>query len=143
GLGFTPEDDKFGAPPRVVIGYGMWQTRYGGDRDIIGKTIRVDDLQASIAGVMPEGMKFPPNTDIWLPMGQSTLVQGQGRQQRNYSVIGRLADGVTPAQAQAELTAIVARLANDYPATNKDITPRVVPYNEQQNGGQIRTVFWA
>ena len=58
-------------------------------------------------------------------------------------MIGRLADGVTPAQAQAELSAIVTRLANDYPTTNKDITPRVVPYNERQNGGPIRTVFWS
>jgi predicted permease len=110
---------------------------------MIGRTIKVDDLIATVAGVMPKGMMFPPNTDIWLPMGQSTLVQGQGRQMRNYNVIGRLADGVTPAQAQAELTAIVTRLGNDYPTTNKDITPRVVPYNEQQNGGQIKTVFWS
>jgi hypothetical protein len=66
GPGFTPEDDKFGAPPRVVISYGMWQTRYAGTTDIIGKTIKVDDLLASVAGVMPEGMRFPPNTDIWL-----------------------------------------------------------------------------
>jgi putative ABC transport system permease protein len=143
GPGFTTDDDRFGAPPRVVIGYGMWQSRYGGDPGMIGRTIKVDDLIATVAGVMPKGMMFPPNTDIWLPMGQSTLVQGQGRQMRNYNVIGRLADGVTPAQAQAELTAIVTRLGNDYPTTNKDITPRVVPYNEQQNGGQIKTVFWS
>jgi putative ABC transport system permease protein len=143
GPGFTADDDRFGAPPTVVIGYGMWQSRYGGDPGIIGRSIKIDDLIATVAGVMPEGMKFPPNTDVWLPMGQSTLVRGQGRQLRNYNVIGRLADGVTPAQAQAELSAIVTRLANDYPATNKDITPRVVPYNERQNGGPIRTVFWA
>jgi len=143
GPGFTADDDRFGAPPRVVIGYGMWQSRYAGDRGIIGRSIKVDDLIATVAGVMAEGMKFPPNTDIWLPMGQSTLVRGQGRQLRNYQVIGRLADGVTPAQAQAELSAIVARLANDYPATNKDVTPRVTPYSEQQNGGPIRTVFWS
>ncbi len=44
GPGFTDDDDRFGAPPRVVIGYGMWQTRYGGDPDMIGRTIKVDDL---------------------------------------------------------------------------------------------------
>jgi putative ABC transport system permease protein len=143
GPGFTAEDDHFGAPPRVVIGYGMWQTRYGGDKDIIGKAIKVDDLLASVAGVMPEGMQFPPNTDIWLPMGQSTIVRGQSRLQRNYQVIGRLADGVTPAQARTELSAIVTRLANDFPTTNKDITPTVMPYNERQSQGPIRIVFLA
>jgi predicted permease len=141
GPGFAAEDDKFGAPPRVVIGYGMWQTRYGGATDIIGRTIKVDDLLASVAGVMPEGMRFPPNTDIWLPMGQSTLVQGQSRQQRNYQVIGRLADGITVRQATAELSSITQRLAKDFPATNKDISPRVVPYNEQISNGPIRIVF--
>jgi putative ABC transport system permease protein len=143
GPGFTAEDDQFGAPPRVVIGYGMWQTRYGGDKDIIGKAIKVDDLLAGVAGVMPEGMQFPPNTDLWLPMGQSTIVRGQSRQLRDYQVIGRLADGVTPAQAQAELSAIVTRLGNDFPTTNKDITPTVMPYNERQSQGPIRIVFLA
>ena len=143
GPGFTAEDDQFGAPPRVVIGYGMWQTRYGGDKDIIGKAIKVDDLLASVAGVMPEGMQFPPNTDIWLPMGQSTIVRGQSRQLRDYQVIGRLADGVTPAQARAELSAIVTRLGNDFPTTNKDITPTVMPYSERQSQGPIRIVFLA
>ena len=141
GLGFTPEDDKFGAPPRVVIGYGIWQTRYGGDPNIIGKTIRVDELLASVAGVMPEGVRFPPNTDLWLPMGQSTVVQGQPRTVRSYQVIGRLADGITVEQATQELSAIMKRLANDYPTTNKDLVPRVVPYGEQQAQGPIRIVF--
>jgi putative ABC transport system permease protein len=143
GQGFTDDDDRFGAPPRVVIAYGVWQTRYGGDKDIIGRTIRVDELLATVAGVMPEGMQFPPNTDVWLPMGQSTVVQGQGRQVRSYQVIGRLASGVTREQATEELSAIVKRLANDFPNTNKDIFPRVTPYNEQQAQGPIRTVFWS
>jgi len=143
GNGFTDEDDKFGAAPRVVIGYGVWQTRYGGDPNIIGRAIRVDELLATVAGVMPEGMRFPPNTDVWLPMGQSTIVQTQGRQVRSYQVIGRLSDGVTKAQAEAELSGIVARLANDFPTTNKDIVPTIVPYNERQNGSQIKIVFWS
>ena len=122
GPGFTDDDDRFGAPPRVVHRLRRCGRRAtAATRDIIGRSIKVDDLLATVAGVMPKGMRFPPNTDVWLPMGQSTLVHGQGRQLRNYNVIGRLADGVTPAQAQAELSAIVTRLANDYPTTNKDI----------------------
>src|SRR5262245_5387984 len=143
GQGFTDEDDRFGAPPRVVISYGVWQSRYGGDKDIVGRSIRVDELLATVAGVMPEGMQFPPNTDVWLPMGQSTVVQGQGRQMRSYQVIGRLADGITREQAAEELTAIVKRLGNDFPTTNKDIVPTVIPYNERQAGSQIKIIFWS
>jgi putative ABC transport system permease protein len=143
GPGFTDEDDQFGAPPRVVLGYGVWQSRYGGAPDIIGQSIKVDEMLATVAGVMPPGMRFPPNTDIWLPMGQSTIVRGQGRQVRSYQVIGRLTTGVTPAQAQDELSAIVARLAHDFPKTNEGIVPTIVTYNERQNGPQIKIVFWA
>src|SRR5262249_34414299 len=114
---------------------------YGGDPGIIGKTIRVDELLATVSGVMPEGVRFPPNTDLWLPMGQSTIVQGQPRTVRSYQVIGRLADGVTVAQATQELSAIMGRLANDYPTTHKDLAPRVVKYSEQQSQGPIRVVF--
>ena len=143
GPGFTDEDDTFGAPPHVVLGYGVWQTRYGGRADIIGQSIRIDELLATVVGVMPSGMQFPPNTDVWLPMGQSTIVRGQGRQVRSYQVIGRLAKGVTPAQAQGELTAIVGRLGHDFPKTNEGIVPTMVPYNERQNGPQIKVLFWS
>jgi putative ABC transport system permease protein len=143
GPGFTDEDDKFGAPPHVVLGYGVWQARYGGRGDIIGQSVRIDELLATVVGVMPPGMQFPPNTDVWLPMGQSTIVRGQGRQIRSYQVIGRLSKGVTPAQAQGELSAIVARLAHDFPKTNEGIVPTMVPYNERQNGTQIKVLFWS
>jgi putative ABC transport system permease protein len=143
GSGFTDEDDKFGVAPHVVLGYGVWQTRYGGRSDIIGQSIRIDELLATVVGVMPPGMQFPPNTDVWLPMGQSTIVRGQGRQVRSYQVIGRLAKGVTPAQAQSELSAIVGRLAHDFPKTNEGIVPTMVPYNQRQNGPQIKVLFWS
>jgi len=143
GPGFTDEDDKFGAPPHVVLGYGVWQARYGGRSDIIGQSVRIDELLATVVGVMPPAMQFPPNTDVWLPMGQSTIVRGQGRQIRSYQVIGRLSKGVTPAQAQGELSAIVARLAHDFPKTNEGIVPTMVPYNERQNGTQIKVLFWS
>src|SRR5215467_6482086 len=143
GPGFTDEDDKFGAPPRVVLGYGVWQTRYGGRTDIIGQSIRIDELLATVVGVMPPGMQFPPNTDVWLPMGQSMIVRGQGRQVRSYQVIGRLAKGVTPAQAQGELQAIVARLAHDFPKSNEGIVPTMVPYSQRVTGPQIKIIFWS
>jgi hypothetical protein len=60
GRGFIPEDDLDGASPVVVLGHGIWQSRYGGDRSILGRTIRVQDLPATVVGVMPPGMQFHP-----------------------------------------------------------------------------------
>ena len=83
---------------------------------------------------MPQGMQFPPNTDLWLPLGQATINRGQSRQVRIYQVIARLADGVTIPQARSELATITARLARDYPQTNQGIEPTIVTYNERANG---------
>ena len=94
GRGFIAEDDLDGARPVVVLGYSIWQSRYAGDPNVLGKTIKVNDLLATVVGVMPPGMQFPPNTDLWLPFGQATINRGQSRQVRNYEVIARLADGV-------------------------------------------------
>jgi predicted permease len=143
GRAFIPEDDVDGARPVVVLGYGIWQSRYAGDPAVLGKTIKVNDLLATVVGVMRQDMKFPPNTDLWLPFGTATLNRGQSRQARNYQVIARLADGVTIPQARSELATITARLARDFPQTNQGIEPIVMTYNERANGPQIRLVFWS
>ena len=143
GRGFISEDDLDGARPVVVLGYSIWQTRYAGDRGVLGKTIKINDLLATVVGVMPPGMEFPPNTDLWLPLGQATITRGQSRQVRNYEVIARLADGVTIPQAQSELATIAARLARDFPQTNQGIEPRVLNYNERATPNQIRLVFFS
>jgi predicted permease len=143
GRGFIPEDDIDGAPPVVVLGYSMWQSRYAGDTGVLGRTIKINDLLATVVGVMPQGMQFPPNTDLWVPLSQATVNRGQSRQIRSYQVLARLADGVTIPQAREELSTITARLARDYPQTNEGIVPTVVTYNERASGSQIRLVFWS
>jgi predicted permease len=143
GRAFIPEDDLDGAPPVVLLGYNIWQSRYAGDRAVLGRTIRVNDLPATVVGVMRPGMQFPPNTDLWLPFGTATIMRGQTRLARNYNVIARLADGVSIPQARSELASIASRLASDYPQTNKDIVPTVVPYNERVGGSRIRLVLSA
>jgi predicted permease len=143
GRGFIPQDDLDGAAPVVVLGFNIWQSRYAGDKGVLGKTIKVNDLPATIVGVMPQGMQFPPNTDLWLPFGTATINRTQSRQARNYQVIARLADGVTIQQARSELSTITARLARDYPQTNQGIESTIVTYNERANGREIKLVFWS
>src|SRR5688500_9413046 len=126
GRGFLPDDDRPGAPAVVLIGHGVWKNRYGNDPSLIGRTVRVNDLPSTIIGVMPEGFKFPQNADMWRPLSTIRELDTQKRNSRGFEVFGRLREGVSQAQAQAEMAGIGERLARDYPETNKDIQPRVM-----------------
>jgi predicted permease len=142
GREFVPDDEKTGAESVVIIGYAMWKSRYAEDRGIIGRTLRIDGKPATIVGVMPEGMQFPQNTEIWQPIVPTA--DQQKRSSRFLQVYGRLRDDVPRAQAETELDGIASRLATAYPDTNKDVTgARIETFNERFNGGQIRTVMLA
>ena len=141
GRDFRPEDDRPGAAPVVLLGNGIWKNRYGSDPSVIGRTIKVNELPATIVGVMPEGFKFPTGADLWVPLVHLTGLQEQKRDARNIEVFGRLASGVTAAQARADLESIASRLAHDFPATNTDIAPTVMTFNERYNGGEIKLLF--
>ncbi|MEO6239507.1 MAG: ABC transporter permease [Vicinamibacterales bacterium] len=142
GRAFVPGEDKRGAEPVVIIGYSIWKNRYAEDRGVIGRAIRLDSKPFTIIGVMPDGMKFPTNTDLWTPLIPAADQEARGS--RSFSVFGRLRNGATRAQAVTELNGIAARLATAYPQTNKDYpTVTVETFNERFNGGPIRAVFLA
>ena len=104
GRDFTSGEDTPGAAMVVLISNTLWRQRYGGDPAIVGRTIRIGDMPGTIIGVMPEGMHFPFNADIWLPIGtMPAAITDQPRQARGYFAVGRLADGVTVEQSRAEL----------------------------------------
>ena len=96
---FTDEDNQPGAAPVALLGWELWQNRFGGDAAIVGKTIRANGVTREIVGVMPRGFQFPTNAGIWLPLTVNPLAQpwGEGEQ---YEVMGRLRDGVTMAMAK-------------------------------------------
>ena len=141
GRDFLPEDDRPGAQAVVLLGHGVWQNRYGLDPNVIGRTVRINDVPSVVIGVMPEGFKFPFNTDLWQPLSVVNGIQQQKRNARGLQVFGRLAPGVTRQQAQAELINVGSKLTADYPDTNKDVQPRVRTFHESQNGGPIRAIF--
>ena len=68
GRDFRPDDDRPGAAPVVLLGNGIWKNRYGSDPTVVGRTIKVNELPATVIGVMPEGFKFPTNADFWMPL---------------------------------------------------------------------------
>jgi putative ABC transport system permease protein len=117
-LGHTidPEADPSAGPRQALVGYSWWKRRFGGDPGAVGKKITVNDEVFTIAGVMPPGFEFPPMGSaeyrpvIWLSLNQ------RDRTLQSLSVIARLKAGASIRQAQAEMTAIAARLAAAYPA---------------------------
>ncbi len=143
GRDFAHEEDRFGSQPVVLISGNVWQQRYGNDPAVIGRSIRLNGTPATIIGVMPEGMHFPNEADVWMPVGSlPAAITSQPRQARGYGAFGRLRDGVTIEQARTELKAIGAKLAADHPTTNKDLAPTADRFSDRIVGTQLRTLFW-
>jgi putative ABC transport system permease protein len=143
GREFLPDDELRGAPRTVILGHGLWQSRYGGDPGVVGRTIRVDHRPAVVIGVMPERFAFPLVSDLWLPLGFAGTANAPlpARNVRTHQAFGRLADGVTIAEARAELETIVERLAQEYPATNAGIQPVVEQFSERFGRRPMRGLF--
>ena len=131
GRGFSPNEGQPGAETVAIIGAGVWTSRYGADRSVLGRSIRVDGRTAVIVGVMCAASGFPSSAEVWLPLAQMPGLTAQPRDARTLSVFGRIADGVTSAEARAEIESIVERLSRDHSDTNKNVRARVVPINER------------
>lgn len=125
GRDFSGSDDQPGAPPVVVLSDRIWKRRYGGDPEILGRSIRVNTRPATVIGVMPADMEFPMNTASWQPLAQIPGLAERPRDARNLAVFGRLADGVTADDANGELNAIAANLAREFPQSNAGTRARV------------------
>jgi predicted permease len=144
GRGFRADDDVPGADPVILIGYATWQIRYAGDPDVLGRTVRANSLPATIVGVMAPNMRFPQNTELWIPQANLPAASDTGnRGARQFNVTGVLAPGATLAQTREEMAGIGTRLAEAYPETNADLGPYVESFQEDAAGGEIRVVMLA
>jgi len=141
GRDFKEGEDRKGAEPVAIIGYSLWKTRYGSDPNVVGRSVRINDVPTTVIGVMAEGMRFPTNTDVWIPLVPDTEMER--RDVRDANLFGRLAPGATLKQAQTELTGINRNLERQYPDTNKSMDAEVMTFNQRFNGGPIRIVFLA
>jgi predicted permease len=110
---FTPEEDVPNGPAVTILGHGLWQTRYGSDPAIIGSSIVMNGISTEVVGVMPEDFDFTSGARAWLPMGLDQSNAG-GRGSRGYYAIGRLVDGKTMADVDAELEVVKARWAAEF-----------------------------
>jgi putative ABC transport system permease protein len=111
------EDERLGGPDVVVIGESMSRSLGTAAADLVGTTIRIGGIPHDVVGVMPEGFRFPWNQEVWLPLRERA---------RPVTVFGRLADGVSPEGAQAEISAVHTSLAAERPDMYLRLTPEVV-----------------
>ena len=136
GRTFNDEEDRIGGPQLVVLSDKLWQRFFQRDRDVLGKTLTFGGEPYTVVGVMPPQMFSPQGADAWFPLGPRTSHEAyQTRGSRpGLTGWGRLKPGVTVEMAQAELTTLTKRLAEEYPNSNKNIGVRVQPLLENQVG---------
>ena len=120
-------DEREGAPAVVVIGHSLWQSRFGGDSAVIGRSVQLGITPYTIVGVMPDGYAFPVNNRVWTALRLDPADYARGEAPA-ISVFGRLAPRATIAQAGVQATIIAERLAREHPAIYERVRPRVVQY---------------
>lgn len=113
GRGFNAEDQREGAAPVVLVSYSYWQQYLGGPQDLSKLKLAADHKLFSVVGVMPQEFRFPDSADFWVPR-EIYPPNNNSRTAHNWHVFGRVHDGVTLAQARAELTTIAHRLKQTY-----------------------------
>ena len=130
GRGFVYDDERAGAENVVVLGYGLWQRRFGGSRDALGTAVIVDGSPHEVVGVMPPGFDYPGGVDLWFP-ARTDAFYAQGRANNNFFVVGRLRDGVAIEQTQSQVDVIARQLQEAYPDTNEGWSLTLVPLHER------------
>ncbi len=125
GRGFRAEDDAPDAPRTLVISHAVWTQVLGSAPDVIGRTLNLDGEERQIIGVLPPGVRFPAQTDLWVPTGER-FQSSSSRGNRFDRAIARLRPGVSREAAEVELRGIAARLARDFPDSNSMATSALV-----------------
>jgi putative ABC transport system permease protein len=145
GRTLTPQDDDPGATPAVVLSHALWHRRFGGDASVVGRTIHLDAKPSVVVGVMPREFAFPRGSempagfgfargpDLWVPAALPAEMK-RHRGMRGALAFGRLKDGVSIAQAQADLHAITQRLWDAHPDSDRGWGVRVEPLAAQLTG---------
>jgi putative ABC transport system permease protein len=128
GRTFVPEEETLGKDHEVVLSYGLWKGRYGGDPSLLGKSIRIDGADFTVIGVMPpefEWQFWSTPRQLWVPVGYTKTDFGRG--DNSFLSIARLKPGVSQGQARAEMEAIGQRIAEQYPKEDANMGATVSP----------------
>jgi putative ABC transport system permease protein len=144
GRTFTDDEARRGDDV-VVLSYGFWQRRFGGDNAALGRSLKIDNRGATVIGVMPPSFQFPDKSaQLWLPISTDPrwAIYQEIRVADAFSALARLKPGVSIEEARVEMNAVAGRLAQQYPATDANLAIRVTPLFDQIAGSQLRRALW-
>jgi putative ABC transport system permease protein len=141
GRAFAPEEDRPGAGRVVVLSYGLWLRQFGADASVLGRTVRLDEQPYTVVGVMPAGFQFPyaktsfiAPAELWVPLKIDDAERSNRAASFDYGVVGRLKDGVTVAEAQADIERVAADSQRQHPEVYKgdaQVTATVVGFEQE------------
>lgn len=136
GRNFVSEEFQPNSGLVVLLSYGLWQSHFGGDASIVGKTVQIDHEAATVIGVLPQELEYPQPRDIWAPkwFRESERID---RYSDYMFAVARMAPGVTLAGAQADMDRVAAAMAQEYPRSNTNTGVNVIPL-ERQILGDVR-----
>ncbi|CAN5880254.1 ABC transporter permease [soil metagenome] len=141
GRTIAPEEVQPGNTTVAVLSYAMWQQPFGGDPDVIGRTITLNGVTRTIIGVAPRGFDFPQKRALWVPLTHNEFFSSEtavNRRAQYLNVAGRLRPGVSVEQAAAEVRSLAAQLEQQFPETNTNVTLATLPLHEVMVG-EVRT----
>ncbi len=143
---FTEDEEAEGHHRVLVLSHSLWQSQFGADPDVVSQQVNVNGEPWEIVGIMPESFRFPTpwggrdDGRVWAPL---VLSRDDARRASHWlGAVGRLAEGVTPQDAEAELAVIAARLAEAYPDTNARTRMWIEPMMQRTLGGVRSTLFF-
>jgi putative ABC transport system permease protein len=141
GRTFTEEEEKRGRHQVALVGAGLWQRRFGSDPGLVGRTLTLNDQSFTVVGILPPDFRFlPEEYEIFIPMvldGWEATARGT----HPLRVVARLKEGVTLAQAQAEMDQIALHMEREYPSSNTGVGVNLVPLQEQLVGESRRALL--
>jgi putative ABC transport system permease protein len=148
GRAFLPQEETPGNNHVAILSYGLWQSRFGGDRNILGQSIKLDNRPTTVVGIMPPGFDFPnpaeraamsEHVQLWVPKGLSP----QDTSHNNLLAVGRLKPGVAFKDAEREITSLLADFASEFNKTFSADTTTVMMPLERRIVGEVRTPLLA
>lgn len=144
GRVFDEQDDRVGGPAVVVIGDRLWRERFNASPEVVGQTVTLNQTAFNVIGVMPPAFNFPAGVDLWIPLQAVANPRSLDNRGVVYlQTVGRLKDGVTREQAEADLNTIIARLAAQYPETQAAGQRVVLTPLADHLFGDAKPALWA
>ncbi|HEX7773059.1 MAG TPA: ABC transporter permease, partial [Pyrinomonadaceae bacterium] len=135
GRAFLPEDDKAGAAPVALLSHSLWQSRFAGDQNILGRTLTMGNSNYTVVGVLPQSFDLPLGTQVWVPLAlnlETLSIREQAA--HTYFLVARLKPGVSIEDANREVKSIAQDLERQYPEHRKGWSLKLIPLRQQLLG---------